>query len=491
MWLYPSVALPSLVNFPAMQPFSPKETNEKEEKPISAEDLEASGWGFADLLKGLSQRSQIKNPGERVPVTFEFSFIGAGMHGFHGLMVPEVLPLAEKKPQLAKETPQSSLTLLGVEGKKVLWGKMQFGAEEYYLALVQEKSPSGEVIALEFGQEGSQLFVNSNASRSFYDDHPPQWQLRFEYFEFRMAGYFWIHFDGQRSRMNAYHRPESEEDNILIYYRDYGLVFINHNRKTFSAMVLEHYPNHCDLNWPPSKNKKKHMRFFIERDGISGFSRIGEVFSVGDKFKLEEGNIAFQITKISKQIPGIYKVTLEMFHDADLQVKEVHRAPKIGERAPQIKMPLISMGGAPPKEFSLYLEDGTLQPNLAGKVILIEFWATWCTLCLSEWPDMRDAQDKFGSKLEVLGIHEKPRPEAAEIKTSKRAAKILQTIDQFKGGSWKHSVGWSDKIGNSYGVSSYPTFFLIDGDTGAILATKQLRSEGIIPTIERVLQEKE
>jgi len=41
----------------------------------------------------------------------------------------------------------------------------------------------------------------------------------------------------------------------------------------------------------------------------------------------------------------------------------------------------------------------------AGKVIVLSFWATWCTYCRQELPQLKGAQDLAGGKLQVLAIN--------------------------------------------------------------------------------------
>jgi len=39
-----------------------------------------------------------------------------------------------------------------------------------------------------------------------------------------------------------------------------------------------------------------------------------------------------------------------------------------------------------------------------GKVLLINIWATWCVPCIEEFPDLIKISDKYGEKLELVGI---------------------------------------------------------------------------------------
>jgi peroxiredoxin len=67
-------------------------------------------------------------------------------------------------------------------------------------------------------------------------------------------------------------------------------------------------------------------------------------------------------------------------------------APRPGETAP---------------DFALLREDGsTLRlSDLRGRPVFLNFWATWCTFCIEEMPDMQRIADEFDGQIVVLGLN--------------------------------------------------------------------------------------
>ena len=92
--------------------------------------------------------------------------------------------------------------------------------------------------------------------------------------------------------------------------------------------------------------------------------------------------------------------------------------------------------------------------NLAsyhGKVILLNFWATWCAPCLTEMPTFKEWQKQYGSdKFQVIGVS-----------MDDAAPEVIATVARLK---LNYPVVMGDEhLGAAYGgVLGLPVTFLID-----------------------------
>ena len=105
--------------------------------------------------------------------------------------------------------------------------------------------------------------------------------------------------------------------------------------------------------------------------------------------------------------------------------------------------------------------DGT-EDNLsayAGKVVLMDFWATWCGPCIASLPDMRDlAAAHPEERFEILGISVDAE---------------LDTVTDFMEDEpmpWAHwHVGVGSELGLKWNIAGYPTYVVVGAD-GVILS---------------------
>ena len=67
----------------------------------------------------------------------------------------------------------------------------------------------------------------------------------------------------------------------------------------------------------------------------------------------------------------------------------------------------------PAPDFELLSTDGELisLSGQKGKVVVVNFWATWCGPCVQEIPMFEDYYKKYGPDLVILGINEQENPD--------------------------------------------------------------------------------
>lgn len=140
----------------------------------------------------------------------------------------------------------------------------------------------------------------------------------------------------------------------------------------------------------------------------------------------------------------------------------------VGDKAPELSLKNL-------KGETVKLSD------LEGKIVLIDFWASWCGPCRRENPNVIRAYKKYqkakfhtADGFEILSVSLDKNQEAWEAAIKK------------DGLFWEHHVsdlkGWSSEAAGLYNVSSIPTSFLVDED-GIILA-KNLRGFGIDKAVD-------
>jgi len=90
-----------------------------------------------------------------------------------------------------------------------------------------------------------------------------------------------------------------------------------------------------------------------------------------------------------------------------------------------------------------------------GKVVLLNFWATWCPPCLDEIPNLMRLQSKYGDHLQVVGL-------SLDLGPQESVNLLLKNFVQQRGINYPVAIASSELQAKFGGILGLPTAFLLD-----------------------------
>ena len=100
--------------------------------------------------------------------------------------------------------------------------------------------------------------------------------------------------------------------------------------------------------------------------------------------------------------------------------------------------------------------------SFKGKPVILNFWASWCGPCKSEFPDFQKAYDKYGNEIEFVMVN--------LTDGSRETKETAESFIKSEGYTFPIYFDTKGDAANTYAIYSIPTTYFIDKD-GYIVAT--------------------
>ena len=184
-------------------------------------------------------------------------------------------------------------------------------------------------------------------------------------------------------------------------------------------------------------------------------------------------------------------LSLERYDDAEVLLKQLvkpstGRDHRISEMASQllarigslrklkIGLPAIPFSAKTPAGKPIKLED------YRGKVVLLDFWASWCAPCRKEMPNVKNVYSNYHDKgFEIIGI---------SLDDKEPNFKRYVQSEQMPWPQIYDGKGWQSELGMLYAVSAIPATYLIDRE--GKIRYKNVRGEELGRAVKELVEAK-
>ena len=346
------------------------------------------------------------------------------------------------------------------------------------LTLGPQEAPTRFITVMDSASEGEpHIRIDSNANGDLTDDAAIVWK-KFPYQTF--DGKPLTRYESSVVLQVRYGtRIEPLHLNVLRYdpkdpnregYRNSVLFIADYARETeillgahsYHAMLYDTFTTGDYRGKQDMSNTG--VSLMIDVNGNGQFDARGESYDAGRPFNIKG-------------------VTYELMHVApDGSSFEVIKS---RYNAPEILPPPDLRVGQPVLPFTQKVLDGKpihFPTDYRGRLVMLYFWASWCPDCQAQIPAVRSAYQQFHSKgLDILGVSVDPA--SLPIPLKKYVQMSSMPWPQIYEGKF-----WDGDLVKKYFIGNIPAPFLVDGDTGKILAAgSALKGANLATTLQKAL----
>ncbi|MDA3871324.1 MAG: redoxin domain-containing protein [Candidatus Marinimicrobia bacterium] len=216
-------------------------------------------------------------------------------------------------------------------------------------------------------------------------------------------------------------------DTYALYLKKRGK--IEEAIKTYETIIDEYQETGILLNYASLLNKMNRYQQALEST-ISALRMTTGSENAKDSLRVYAKNLAYSDAEIKSIIE-------ETVQGGRSKLKAELLSKKLDEPMPFFKIESINGNFVSSEEF-------------AGKILIVDFWATWCGPCRREFPHLNELVNEYSTDNEVQII---------AISTDKEKEKVIPFIEKNK---YTIPVFYDNDTADSFGVRGIPSLFIID-----------------------------
>lgn len=263
----------------------------------------------------------------------------------------------------------------------------------------------------------------------------------------------------------SYHNNKGEYQNEIFYFANEYFRFVNFEDEAYNNLpwVYESFKSYTTTMISVGLSAQQQKKFLDKA--------LSKVPKENQSYKLALGGMVTATSqKNNPNFIPLAKHFVETYQETDPVA--------VADLSKQIKQKEQFMVGGEAPDFTQSTPDGKEMKlsDLRGKVLLVDFWASWCGPCRKENPNVVRMYQKYKEQgFEILGVS-----------LDKDKNRWVKAIEQ-DGLMWHHVSdlkGWANSVAKTYNVSSIPHTILLDKE-GKVIA-RNLRGHALEQKLEEI-----